>query len=419
MKKIAITNIVALNGGDAAILLGMIKALKLHFGENTKITAFSTYPTICNKLYPNIEWRETLGQIADKTPYNRIRYFGKILRLIKRFYFYFVSFLYGKGCKFSKIMLSKSVAESLQIYADADYIISTGGTYLIEHYGIQSQYIDYRISLLLNPNLIFYTQSMGPFFRPDTKTKLSRIFAKSKYMFFRDIQSYNNCLSLHLKNLPYMYIVPDAAFAIGDKNDISSTNREIIGTKKKIAISVRKWNNFDGHSANDVMTHYRQSIAGTVMKMIDQGFEVYFISTCQGIDYYDNDNEEVKAILNFIPPKYLQQIITTTRYLSISEIRETLKEMDFIIATRLHMCILSLITGVPTFPIAYEFKTAELFNSLGYTSVLWMEDLINTSLYSHISEFMKVYDQKYRQSVNASIKSFIDESINVPHLIQL
>ena len=34
--KITITNNIALNGGDAAILLGMVKALKKRFGDDTQ-----------------------------------------------------------------------------------------------------------------------------------------------------------------------------------------------------------------------------------------------------------------------------------------------------------------------------------------------------------------------------------------------
>ena len=36
-----------------------------------------------------------------------------------------------------------------------------------------------------------------------------------------------------------------------------------------------------------------------------------------------------------------------------------------VVATRMHVAILALLMGVPVLPIAYEFKTSELFGKLG------------------------------------------------------
>jgi colanic acid/amylovoran biosynthesis protein len=43
---------------------------------------------------------------------------------------------------------------------------------------------------------------------------------------------------------------------------------------------------------------------------------------------------------------------------------EILGEFDLVIATRMHMAILSMCAGTPVLPIAYEFKTKELFDGL-------------------------------------------------------
>jgi colanic acid/amylovoran biosynthesis protein len=52
---------------------------------------------------------------------------------------------------------------------------------------------------------------------------------------------------------------------------------------------------------------------------------------------------------------------------------EKLKNFDFVIATRLHMAILAMCVGVPVIPIAYEFKTSELFEKLGLSK--WVIDI--------------------------------------------
>lgn len=416
MTKIAITNIVALNGGDAAILLGMIKALKARFGNGTKIVVFASYPEVCRKLYPDIEWRETIGIEVERTRFCHIRYLGRISRIIKRLWYYGLTNLYGRGLKFIAYLFKTKIRESLKIYASSDYIISTGGTYLIEPYGINTQYSDYKISLYLRRPLIFYTQSMGPFYKRSTQHKLRSIFNRTKHIFFRDQKSKEHVLDLHLKRLPKIQVVPDAAFALGEPALLLRRNGDKIGQKKKVAFSVRNWRSFMNHSANDVMSCYRNSIAEAVRFLIDDGYTVYFISTCQGIKEYHDDNIEVKKIIEIVPKEYRDRVISYNNYLSIAKIRAILEEMDFIVSTRLHMCILSLITGTPVFPIAYEFKTIELFNSLGYDDVMDMESLINNSLIVGISEFVEKYD-KSRQQVNDKVINYINESLSVPQFI--
>jgi hypothetical protein len=81
--KINITNIVALNGGDTAILYGMVKALKLAFGQETKFTIYARDPDVCNKLYSDLEFRETLGFSANKHHFYGVRYLGRIFAILR------------------------------------------------------------------------------------------------------------------------------------------------------------------------------------------------------------------------------------------------------------------------------------------------------------------------------------------------
>jgi colanic acid/amylovoran biosynthesis protein len=46
------------------------------------------------------------------------------------------------------------------------------------------------------------------------------------------------------------------------------------------------------------------------------------------------------------------------------------KGFDFVVATRMHMMIMSLCVGTPVLPIAYEFKTKEVAKRIGVDDVL-------------------------------------------------
>src|SRR5690606_16285936 len=50
---------------------------------------------------------------------------------------------------------------------------------------------------------------------------------------------------------------------------------------------------------------------------------------------------------------------------SPTQLRDAYGEFDLVIATRMHAAILSLCAGTPVVPVAYEFKTRELFDGLG------------------------------------------------------
>lgn len=413
--KIVITNNIALNGGDAAILLGMIEVLKKRFGDKTTFVVTCDNPTACAQLYPNIYWRTVLGRVADSTPYNHIRYVGRIARLIKRYRFYTAAFFRRKGIPLYKLLLSKYDSCTLNEYASSDYIISSGGTYLIEAYGITTQYIDYKISIILGKPLVQYTQSMGPFTSNLTKKRLRSVFNHCHTILLRDNQSKTNVYGLNLRNSSILHIVPDAAFALGDIDNILKRKNDSIGQYGNVAISVRNWLHTKD---SNTMPKYRESIAEAVVMLIDLGYRVHFFSTCQGITSYTDDNDEVKKILSLVPTQYHSRINKYDHYLPIPSIINLLGEMDLIIATRLHMSILALISGTPVYPIAYEFKTVELYHSLGYENVDTLDTLSPVSLCNSITAFIESFTKTRRAEIYTQVAKFINDSISAVNFIK-
>ena len=64
-----------------------------------------------------------------------------------------------------------------------------------------------------------------------------------------------------------------------------------------------------------------------------------------------------------------------------------------VFATRMHMAILSLIAGTPVLPIAYEFKTVELFRRLeGREPDLDIETIDVESLRRAVNDFLEGID---------------------------
>lgn len=413
--KITITNNIALNGGDAAILLGMIKALKLRFGQDTEFVVTCTYPEVCAQLFPDIQWRTVIGREADTTPYNHIRFVGRVARFLKRLRYYLAAYLRHKHVPLYKMLLCKYDANTLNEYASSDYIISSGGTYLIEPYGITAQYIDYRIAIILGKPLVQYTQSMGPFTRKQSQTRLRWVFNRCLTILLRDQKSMDNVLSLNINNRSVVHVVPDAAFALGDIDTMMGRKDDTMERFGNVAISVREW----VHCADqNTMPKYLKSIAEAAIKLIDMGYRVYFFSTCQGVVYYTDDNKVVDSIISLIPDCYHSKIFKYNRYLSIPEILKLLGQMDFIIATRLHMSILALISGTPVYPIAYEFKTVELYRALGYQLVDTLESVDSLTLPTKILSFISNFTPPCRKDIYSKVALYIANSMNAPNFIK-
>lgn len=378
MKSILITNIVALNGGDGAILFGMIKILRHAFGDDCRIRVYASEPEATSRMFPEVEFRETLGLAATRAPFAQTRYLGRLFRELQQAHYMMVAWCWGKGIRAAAQALPRRQREYLREYASADFIASSGGTYLKEEYGVLSQACDYTLTLLLKRPLVFFTQSLGPFRQPATRRTLTPIFQQAQCIMLRDEKSRQHLLDLGVNDAT-ISLAADAAFGLADPDVIESARirKRDHGGPLKVAISVRRWAHFATCTNEDGMSRYRQSVAEAVRRLVAQGAKVTFISTCQGIAEYDDDSREADAIVGLLEPEIASRVQVVHEFIRFDDLMLRLQDFDLCIGTRMHMCILSLISGTPVLPIAYEFKTQELFSGLGMAE--WVSDIESIS----------------------------------------
>lgn len=415
--KINITNIVALNGGDTAILYGMVKALKLAFGPETRFTIYARDPDVCNELYPDLEFRETLGFSANNHYFYGVRYLGRVFAILRKYRYLIAAWGMGKKLFFFRWLLSKDDRESMMDYLSADLILSTGGTYLIEEYGITSQIIDYRISLLLNRPLAFYTQSLGPYDSPQNIKWMKSILPKLKMILLRDEKSYKNILALKLPELP-VHITADAAFALMPEGQQITNENNTNRSSLKIAVSVREWKHFKSKTNEQGALDYRKSLAYTLTELAKKNTQITFISTCQGVAEYTDDSIEADLVLNYIPQEYRSNIHITRDYIPFDKICKQLEDFDFLIGTRLHMTILSLISNTPVLPIAYEMKMKELFSKINLNEwVIDIETITPEEMNSKVNLFIQEYPE-IKSKLSSKIIELKNEAINAAFLLK-
>lgn len=416
--KILITNGVSLNTGDAAIILSIVELLRTQFGENTEFIIYDPNPSSTKKYYPELVWRKWI--YSQLTQPNQTELSGNSLleRIFKRIsrwksiinlrIFYFAAWCHIKGFSFiTKVLLNKEQFEDLCHYSSADLIISTGGTYLIEDYPLEPRIFDYQISLLMEKPLGFYTQSLGPFSLESNRNSLRDIFNKSAFILLRDELSLKHIQDLEISEQPKINVSSDVVFSY--KYQLKPTSEEknlkLENHRLKIAISVRFWQAFKTVPVEVGVTNYRSVMCVLTQYLVEKyNAEITYISTCQGIpEYWTDDSKFATEICDLLPDTIQQQVKVNRNYHHPETLLEILKTYDVVIGTRMHMCILSLIAGTPVFPIAYEFKTKELFARLGMSK--WVQDIetINkATLITSIEDFLANLPQ-FRDDLMAKV----------------
>lgn len=323
MKKVIIMNAVPTNNGDAALVLGLRDKL---IEQGYEVWISTTKYDIVKKMYPDVLW--------EKADYDFSPMYYRMFRILP-------------GLK--KYILKRRVKKK-ETYRDADFVIGAPGGYINSYYGIEEKlYCMKLIKEFYDTKLVMYSQSVGPLNEADKKIlddymNMFELFMARDDISYENVKQYKNCIKTN-----------DAAFLL----DNQSCNED--KTKESVAVSVREWS-FDDRSKEKYITLMK----ALVEKCIDSGKNVEFISTCQGLENYVDDSKMAEEIVSRLDEKYKNHVVIDNQYHTLYQLRDKIKKYDFVIGTRLHMCILTMLAGIPAMNISYEVKGKECFRMLGF-----------------------------------------------------
>lgn len=372
--KVLVTNTVLLNGGDAAILTALLRQIRNVVGSETEIVVADTQPELARKYYPELQICSPLYlhlfPPKAEGPFSKLRgafrfarWYASVPRL------YLAAFLLARGLRRSaQLLVTSAEWSTLTEYEAADAVISTGGTYLVENYWLGPRIFEFKVALLLGKPLVLYTQSIGAISKPWTRSALKDVFVKASAIILRDERSQRNVHDLCRPEKVKTCVAADAVFSLADPDALAraaSGPREG-GSSLRVAVSVRRWPFFRSVGAEEGMEAYMHAVAGLVEHLIrTHDAEVVFLSTCQGVeDYAYDDSRTAATIAEMLGSGVQGAAHVESSYHKPHELLELLEDFDLVVATRMHMAILALVAGVPVLPIAYEFKTAALFDRL-------------------------------------------------------
>ncbi|PWK75808.1 polysaccharide pyruvyl transferase family protein [Aminobacter sp. AP02] len=375
MKKIIVENTVCLNTGDAAILLAIRHILTSAYSGEIQFQVFDSQSEVASRLYPkhaypDIEIRKLLAESIFKYPYddNRLKNLAKPIynRLAQSALRH-----YGKSTALDETMFDAEDRRSLDMYRHADLVITTGGTYLVENYNLERRLNQFRIDAAFGKDPVFFTQSLGPFDKDYNRRELKPVFDRSPLILLRDERSRGHLAGL-VDNIDKCHVVADSVFALADKGRIETllSSGPAPQPSGRVGISVRHWNYVS--EGADGMRRYMDSIRDIATSLVrDHGKQVTFVSTCQGVpEYAHDDSKTARAIVAELAPDIAANVSVDADFHTPEQLMELVKGFDFVVATRMHMMIMSLCVGTPVLPIAYEFKTRELAKRVGLADLL-------------------------------------------------
>jgi colanic acid/amylovoran biosynthesis protein len=347
--KLLLTDNVILNGGDSAILKGTIKGLI----KNTSITLndltiHCDYFESAVKHYPNLPLKRSLQEAIRHFPPKFFWRFNPVTRF----------------SQFKQVALSKQERKALNDYSGADAIITCGGSFLTDAYSLDLTLLGFDTAIKTGKPVILLGQSIGPFKSEEKRLAVAERLRKFSYVAVRDNLSYTNALEMGCD--PNKLIEGrDMAFLL----EPPLTERPRANGKVTVGISVRKWTfpyaNEDQRGM--LFKQYVLSFTVLVERLINEvDVNVVFVSTCQGDKSYSyQDNEIAKEILAQLSKKARHRCQLIEEFQTPESFLENLKYIDLFIGTRMHACILSLLSGIPTVNVCYEFKSRELFEAMG------------------------------------------------------
>lgn len=298
----------------------------------------------------------------------------------------------------SKRILSKEEYDTLREYLEANLVISVGGGFINDSFGsvFFIHLFQIFISTALGKTTVICSQSIGPLrgsiHRFITRFILNRVdlvtvregFSKELLRKMRINTSVFETADMTFALLPYV--------AQGSQQSPRRKNSLNVG------MTVRNWIYPGSRNPTKENIKYITVFSQLVDWLVEElGATIYFIPQVIG-PKGDDDRSVARAIYRMAFHKERVHIITSDY--SPFDIMNLIREMDVFIGTRMHSNIFSVMVGVPTIAISYEYKTDGIMNMLGLGKwVIPIEQITFETLKEEVDSLLKE-----RSRVVSSIK---------------
>ncbi len=389
--RVLFSGTVVANGGDRAIVEAQIDVLR-DVRPNLEIDLADNLPVVALRLMP--------GHRIVPTAFGELRTIrlpglgGRLARRLNPQRMLLAASLLRRARWLGRVMCSRREFDLLTRIGGYEAVIYCGGTSLVESYWLEPKFFELQLALALNVPVSLMTQSLGPFSRPRVQRAIRKLCSGAKLILLRDQRSLNNLMEVRAE-IERCEVLPDIVLSMTDEASVQSIrSRRLDQGALTIAVSVRDLTNYRKYEVSGAAGRYDEAVKQLVTHLVSSGHRVTFLSTCQGVpEYWTDDSRKAQAILNSLAEHVRNGVEVDTSERSTADLRTRLQEFDMVVATRLHAGILALTAGTVVLPIAYEFKTYEVFASLG------MDAYILDAETSENAEYINTFE-RFRRDVD-------------------
>lgn len=311
MKKILVNAYVARNFGDDLFL-------KILFDR-----------------YPNVNWI-----IADYVISNGGEVYKKIFKSYKNVKF--KNRLIYKYKILKKIKVKLKLIEKNSLLTKYDAGVYIGGSIFMQIPQWKEQYSE-RVKIInsfyfKNKPYFILGSNFGPYENSKFVDMYKDLFTKCKDVCFRDKYSYEI-----FKELENVRMQLDIVFQLKPQ--------KVEKIKNSIGVSLIDLDSVPKLKQYEEM--YIKKIRELIILLVDNKKTIKLFSFCEHL----GDMKIIKKVINLLDEKYLQKIEIVNYQGDIINFLRKFEEMENIIGTRFHACILSQVFEQGLFPIIYSDKT--------------------------------------------------------------
>jgi polysaccharide pyruvyl transferase CsaB len=217
-----------------------------------------------------------------------------------------------------------------------------------------------------------YANGIGPIDKKINRLVTKVVLNKVDLITLRDEDSNSYLKDMGIKNKD-VYVTADPVFTLdpAPKSVIDKIfkNEGIPQNEHLIGISVREWK-----KSND--------LEAIISNTIDYLIKTYNVKVVLIPMHYPEDVEISSNILNMVKEKGC--FILQDKY-SVEEIMGVIKELDLIVAMRLHSLIYAATQSIPMVGLVYDPKVEGILNSIGMNYMSNVEELNYEQLISNIN----------------------------------
>lgn len=388
----------SLNSGDSGILLAQIDFLQTHF-KKADISLVSRTPAIDQNFYKN----RITDIFPPLVPAPSV-FKGKRKQIIE-----------SLKCLFSiknKIRLLRKIKK-------CDLIISSGGGYFwTNRKGIPGpmffqNYIHVRTALLLKKPVIFFPQSIGPFYNRLASSMMSGLLSHKKTIkiFVRERISYTLAKKIMNKFADFnkIELCPDMVLLMGENQLKKRTSLEQQEKMPVIALTLRKWDFPDSgiKQKKDFNKKYLAELEKFCCDYYDsKGAAFTIFPQSRGPGSFEDDRMISKTLFSrlkkTIPASHLVYHDLPDES-SPNTIIDILSGADIALTTRLHSALFALAAGIPAVSISYQHKSEGIMKELGFLDFCLEIEKIDSEKIKSMVSFILQNKEKIHLMINKKL----------------